>query len=196
MKESKNTIIGVIVVIVVIALIGVGFYFFTNKTNDNKTAQASANTSKSSTSTTNTSTSKSSTNTANTNTSKSSTNTASKSSSSEKEEIVKNTLEEYFKIQYGKVIEEVKFQDVKIYTQQEINNDELLKDYDLKPNDIVFEVQYSLKIIDGYDKDEMMQFTAATGEIEGQWVKNKYNCGIAKYNSENDYTIENFGTSF
>lgn len=191
MKGSKKVVIGVIVVIVVIALIGVGVYFLTNKKQDSKTSQASTNTTKSSTSTTNTSTSKSSTNTSNT-----ATTSSSKSSSSGKEEIVKNTLEEYFKIQYGKVIEEVKFQDVKIYSQQEINSNELLKDYNLKSNDIVFEAHYSLKIIDGYDKDEMMQFTAGTGEIEGQWVKNKYNCGIAKYNSENDYTIENLGTSF
>ena len=121
------------------------------------------------------------------------TSTAS-SSSSEDEQTVKNTVEEYIKQQYGKVVEEVKFDSVKVYTKEEIASDEMLKDYKLSDKDIVFEINYELKIAEG--TDDMMQFTAATGEIDGQWVKNKYNCGVAKYNGENDYTIENFGTAF
>ncbi len=41
-----------------------------------------------------------------------------------------------------------------------------------------------------------MQFTAGTGEIDGQWIKHKYNCGIARDNGENGYTIDAFGTAF
>lgn len=117
-------------------------------------------------------------------------------STTEKEEKVKNALEEYLKEEYGKVIEEVKFNNVKIYTQQEIDSNELFKDHNVGKNDIVFEANYELKIIEGYKEEEMMQFTAATGEIDGQWVRNKYNCGIARYNAENDYSITDFGTAF
>ncbi|MBR2705566.1 MAG: hypothetical protein IKG14_02670 [Clostridia bacterium] len=114
---------------------------------------------------------------------------------SDKEETVKKELEKYIKNANESSIEEVNFDEVKIYTKEEIENNELLKDYDLKPEDIVFEVNYSLKLLDGYNGD-IMQFTAGTGEIDGQWVKNKYNCGIVRYNADNDYTITDFGTGF
>ena len=40
-----------------------------------------------------------------------------------------------------------------------------------------------------------MQFTAGTGEIDGQWIRNKYNVGIAR-SGENGYTLDAFGTAF
>ena len=110
------------------------------------------------------------------------------------EEAVKSAVEEMYKINYGKVVEEVKFNDVKIYTAEEIAADPALQDYDLGEKDIVFEIQYELKIIDGYE--DMMQFTAATGDVKGSWVVDKYNVGIARYVSDGEYTVDSFGTAF
>ena len=111
------------------------------------------------------------------------------------EQIVRNTIENHFKKEYGDTVEEVKFNSIKVFTKEEIDADELLKDLNLGEDDVPFEISYELKIKEG--TEDMMQFTAATGEIDGQWVKEKYNCGVAKYNSETDeYVLSNFGTSF
>lgn len=110
-------------------------------------------------------------------------------------EIVRNTVEQYYKKEYGETIEEIKFNNVKVYTKKEIEKDELLKDLNLGDKDIAFEINYELKIIDGYEN--IMEFTAATGEIDGNWVKEKYNCGVARYDEESDeYSITDFGTGF
>ena len=111
-----------------------------------------------------------------------------------KEDAVKSAVYEMFKINYGKVIEEVKFNNIKVYTAEEIAADPALQDYNIGEKDIVFEVQYELKIIDGYE--DIMQFTAGTGDVKDNWVVDKYNVGIARYVSDGEYTVDNFGTAF
>ena len=80
------------------------------------------------------------------------------------------------------------------YTAEEIAADPSLKDYKLGEKDIVFDINYDLKIVDGYEN--IMAFTAASGEIKDNWVVNKSNVGIAKYGSDGKYTVQNFGTGF
>ena len=99
---------------------------------------------------------------------------------------------EMYKINFGKVVEEVKFDNVRIYTAEEIASNPVLVDYKISDKDILFEVQYDLKIIDGYEN--IIEFTAANGEIDGNWVVNKSNIGIARYVSDGEYNIENWGT--
>ena len=55
------------------------------------------------------------------------------------------------------------------------------------------EMNVELKIVDGYE--DMMQFTAGTGEVDGQWIRNKFNVGIAR-SGEDGYTLDAFGTAF
>ena len=111
------------------------------------------------------------------------------------EEIVKNTVEDYLKTAFPDAIESVKFTSVKTYNKEEAEKNELMKELKLNENDIVFEIDYELQIKEGYD--DIMQFTAATGEIDGNWVKEKYNCGVARYNQDKDeYSITDFGTGF
>ena len=110
------------------------------------------------------------------------------------EEIVRQAVEAYVKAANEGEIEEFKTVDVKVYSQEEIKEmAEVLADYGLNEKDIVFDIHYELKIADGVDA---MKFTAATGEIDGEWVKEKSNCGIAKYLSDGKYEIQNFGTGF
>ena len=110
-----------------------------------------------------------------------------------KEDVVKSAVYEMFKINYGKVVEEVKFNNIKVYTAEEIAADPALKDYKLDEKDIVFEVSYELKIIEGYEN--IIEFTAGTGEIDGQWVRQKYNCGTLKY-ADGEYAVDSWVTGF
>lgn len=109
------------------------------------------------------------------------------------EGMVALVLEQHFKSAYPDAVEEVNPVKIKVYTQEEIASNELLKDYKLNEGDIVFEAEYELKIVEGYK--DMMQFTAATGEVDGQWIRNKHNVGIAR-SGDNGYTLDAFGTAF
>lgn len=109
------------------------------------------------------------------------------------EGMVALVLEQQFTSNYPNVVEEVVPTRIKVYTKEEIATDEMLKDYKLNEGDIVFEADYELKIVDGYK--DMMQFTAGTGEIDGQWIRNKHNVGIAR-SGANGYTLDAFGTAF
>ena len=111
------------------------------------------------------------------------------------ENIVKTVLEAHFKETYEDEVEEVKIISSKIYTQEEIEESEELKELNLKSKDIAFEVEYELKIKEG--TQDLMKYTVSSGEIDGQWIKNKANCGVARYDEENDkYILSDFGTAF
>ena len=109
--------------------------------------------------------------------------------------IVKTVLENQFKENYGDELEEVKIVYLKVYTTEEIESMQELKDLNLKTGDLAFEVSYELKIKEG--TKDMMKYTAASGEIDGQWIKEKANVGVARYNEETkEYTLSDFGTAF
>ena len=103
-------------------------------------------------------------------------------------------LEQYFKDSFGDVVEEVVPTNIKVYTKEEIAADEALKDYTINEGDIVFSAEYELKISE--DCKDLIQFTAGTGEVDGQWIRNKANVGIARNNGEAGYSIDAFGTGF
>ena len=102
-------------------------------------------------------------------------------------------LEQHFKNEYPGVVEEVVPTNIKVYTADEIAADELLSSYELNEGDIMFDAEYELKIVDGYE--DMMMFTAGTGEVDGSWIRNKANVGIARSGAEG-YTLDAFGTAF
>lgn len=102
-------------------------------------------------------------------------------------------LEQHYKGEFPDVVEEVIPTRIKVYSEDEIANDPPLSDYTINEGDIVFDADYDLKIVEGYE--DMMSFTAGTGEIDGQWIRNKSNVGIAR-SGENGYTLDAFGTAF
>ena len=110
------------------------------------------------------------------------------------QEAVTLALEQRFKAAYGDAVEEVVPTDIKIYTDEEIAASEALAAYEIGENDIVFEATYDLKIAEG--TENMDQFTAGNGEIDGQWVRNKHSLGIVKDNGNGTYTIDAFGTGW
>ncbi len=109
------------------------------------------------------------------------------------ESMVALALEKLFKDEYGDMVEEVVPTSIKVYTQDEIDNDESIKSHGINEGDIVFDVYYELLIKEGVE--DMNQFTAGTGEIDGQWIRNKSNVGILR-TGENGYTLDAFGTGF
>ena len=103
-------------------------------------------------------------------------------------------LEQELRKAFGEdVIEEVVPTSIKIYTPEEISGDELFKNYTIGEGDIVFSADYELKIKEGYE--DMNRFTAGTGEVDGQWIRNKSNVGIVR-TANGELKIDAFGTGF
>ena len=109
------------------------------------------------------------------------------------ESMVVLALEQYFNEAFSGEVEEINFVNVKVYSEEEIEANEALKSHELKEGDIPFEVDYELKIKEGVE--DLMKYTAATGTIDGQWIKDKSNLGIAR-NTEEGYKIDAFGTGW
>ena len=110
------------------------------------------------------------------------------------EETVAQTLDQYLKDAFPEMVEEVAPTEIKVYTADEIAANEALASYELGENDIVFEANYDMKIAEGVE--DLNQFTAATGEIDGQWIRNKYNLGILRDNGDGTYSVDAFGTGW
>lgn len=96
---------------------------------------------------------------------------------------------------YGDKIDDVKINVEKIYTVEDEQAIEVLKDYNLGPDEVAFEVRYDLHPTEGVDVNELM---AATGEYdeESGWVKDKFNLGILRPTEDGSYTITDFGTGW
>ena len=110
------------------------------------------------------------------------------------EKTVTTALEQFFKNIYGSIVEEVVPKNIKVYSQEEISSNEKLRGYTINEDDIVFEAIYDLKIVEGYENINV--FTSDNGTLDGQWIRNKYNVGIARYNDGTYSSIEAFGTAF
>ena len=110
------------------------------------------------------------------------------------EEVVTQALDQYLKAAFPDMVEEVAPTEIKVYTADEIAANEALASYEIGENDVVFEATYDMKIAEGVE--DLNQFTAATGEIDGQWIRNKSNLGIVKDNGDGTYTIDAFGTGW
>ena len=103
-------------------------------------------------------------------------------------------LERYFQETYGDEVEEFIPTNIKVYSPEEVEANEAIKAHDIKEGDIPFEVEYELLIKEGVE--DMMKFTASTGEVDGQKIINKSNLGIARNNGEAGYSIDAFGTGW
>ena len=99
---------------------------------------------------------------------------------------------------YGEKVNDARIYVEKIYTAEEEKESELLKDYNLGPNEVAFEVKYELHPAEGVDINELLVATGEYDETSG-WVTDKYNVGILRPNPNGDepkYVITDFGTGF
>ena len=96
---------------------------------------------------------------------------------------------------YGDKITDARIYVEKIYTAEDEQADEALKEYNLGPDEVAFEVRYELHPAEGVDVNEFM---AATGEYdeESGWVVDKYNLGVLRPTEDGSYTITDFGTGW
>ena len=96
---------------------------------------------------------------------------------------------------YGDKVTDARIYVEKIYTAEDEQADEALKEYNLGPDEVAFEVRYELHPAEGVDVNEFM---AATGEYdeESGWVVDKYNLGVLRPTEDGSYTITDFGTGW
>lgn len=105
----------------------------------------------------------------------------------------KEAVLKFLKETFVEDVKEVKIVDFKLYTTSEMEENELLKEA-LVEGKTAFEVSYELELVDGADG---MQYTAATGQVEGNIVKDKSNVGyLIEKNGKFEVEKESFGTGF
>lgn len=108
---------------------------------------------------------------------------------------IETAMKKLIKETYGDEVVDSKVTVTKIYSETEEKKEEALKERNLGPDEVAFEVQYELKLADSV-KDPMV-FTAATGDYNAstKWVTNKFNLGILRPDG-NGYKITDFGTGW
>lgn len=110
---------------------------------------------------------------------------------------IKVAFQDWLAKSYGDSVVDARIYVEKIYTAEEEQEDEALKEKNLGPNEIAFEVKYELKPAEGTDINVL---TAATGEYDEEtgWVKEKYNLGILRptINEEALYRVTDVGTGW
>ena len=96
---------------------------------------------------------------------------------------------------YGDKVNDARIYVEKIYTAEEEQAMDVLKDYNLGPDEVAFEVRYELHPAEGTDVNELM---AANGEYdeESGWITEKYSVGILRPAEDGTYTITDFGTGW
>lgn len=96
---------------------------------------------------------------------------------------------------YGDKINDARIYVEKIYTTEDEQAVEVLKDYNLGPDEVAFEVRYELQPAEGTDVNELL---VANGEYdeESGWVIEKYSVGVLRPAGDGSYTITDFGTGW
>lgn len=107
---------------------------------------------------------------------------------------IEESVQKWLEITYGKEVVEIKINVDKMYTYEEEQQEEGLKEKNLGPNEVAFSVKYDLKLADGV---EIMKYTATDGEYdaESRWVTNKSTLGILRKTDEG-YKITDLGTGW
>ncbi|MBR3281558.1 MAG: hypothetical protein IKI57_06995 [Clostridia bacterium] len=110
---------------------------------------------------------------------------------------IKRAFQDYLAEAYGEKVFDARIYVEKVYTAEEEQTIEALKEKNLGPDEVAFEVRYELKPAEGVDP---IEFTAANGEYEEDtgWVKNKFNLGILRPNIEGEalYRVTDLATGW
>lgn len=111
---------------------------------------------------------------------------------------IKKAFQDHLAEAYGEKVFDARINVQKIYTAEEEQAIDTLKEKALGPDEIAFEVNYELKPAEGVDANELM---AATGEYdeESGWIINLFNLGILRPNPSGDtpaYVVTDLGTGW
>ncbi len=107
------------------------------------------------------------------------------------------TVERYLRDAWAEKIDDIEVTVEKVYSAEEEAAIDVLKDMGLGPNEVAFSVNYKLHPAEGVE--DLLQFTAATGEIDeaSGWIINKSNVGILRPDPDGSgYIVTDFGTGF
>ncbi len=112
------------------------------------------------------------------------------------EEKIEHLIHGLLKASYGDQLDSAKIYVDKMYTAEEVEQNEAIKSLNIGEKDIPFEVSMYLLPVEGAD---INLFTIADGEYneETGWVSDIHRLGILRYNEADDiYTITNYGTGW
>lgn len=103
-------------------------------------------------------------------------------------------MQKLFEEMYGSDVFDARIYVQKIYTAEEEQDFDPLKQMELGPDEVAFEVKYELKPSPDADINKL---TVATGEYdeESGWIIEKYNVGVLRPDGDG-YKITDFGTGF
>ena len=120
-----------------------------------------------------------------------------KGNKEEAERQIKLAMQNLLKDTYGNKVFDARIYVEKIYTAEEEQKIDALRDKKLGDNEVAFKVKYEIKPASGVDPEI---FTAASGRYDKEkgWVVDKYNSGILRPTGNDDpkYKITNFGTGW
>lgn len=97
---------------------------------------------------------------------------------------------------YGEKLSSYRFSNIKVYKDEEIENNKKLKKMKLNKNDIVFETTYQLLQLYSIDPEDFINQEGGEYDAELGWIVNIHKYGIMKQNEEGNYYLESFGPSF
>lgn len=118
-----------------------------------------------------------------------------KDNQEEAEAQIKAVLQSMFEETYGDKIDDSKINVEKIYTAEDEQEVDALKQAELGLDAVAFEVSYDLHPAEGADVNELL---IPNGELdeESGWVVDKKNIGILRLQEDGTYTITDFGTGW
>lgn len=122
-------------------------------------------------------------------------NIALKDNQEEAEKQITAALQKQLEDAYGDKIDDTRITVDKVYTTEDEQENEILKEENLGPDDVAFEVSYDLHPSDGTDYNELLPANGEYDEASG-WVVNKSGVGILKKASDGSYEITSFGTGW
>ncbi len=96
---------------------------------------------------------------------------------------------------YGDKIDDARIRVKKVYSTEDEQENDILKQEDLSPDDVAFEVSYDLHPSEGTDYNELLPANGEYDEASG-WVVDKSAVGILKKAEDGSYEITSFGTGW
>lgn len=118
-----------------------------------------------------------------------------KDNQEEAETQITAALQKQFEEAYGDKIDDTKITVQKIYTTEDEQANDVLKQENLGPDEVAFEVKYDLHPAKGADYNELLPANGEYDEKTG-WVVDKSGVGILVKAEDGSYSIKNFGTGW
>jgi len=118
-----------------------------------------------------------------------------KDNQEEAEEQIIAAMKEMLVESYEDKIDDFRISVEKIYSAEDEQELEILKDYNLGPDEVAFEVRYDLHPAEGVDPEGLLPANGEYDEESG-WVINKYGRGVIRPDEDGSYTITDFGTGW